>query len=274
MRLATVRTSDSTTSAVRIDGQSAVVLPAPDIGGLMRNPKWREEAATHDGRRVDVADVAFVAPIATPGKVVCVGLNYRAHIEEMGRELPTMPTLFAKYPEALVGPRDDISLPRESAAMDWEGELAVVIGSTVRRADTTAAGSAIAGYTVLNDVTARDFQYRTSQWLQGKTFESTTPLGPVLVTPDDFDTDTAEITTLVDDEVVQRAPIADLVFGPIDLVSYISTIVSLNPGDVIATGTPSGVGHGMSPKRYLADGTRLVTRIDGIGELDNICRVD
>jgi acylpyruvate hydrolase len=156
--------------------------------------------------------------------------------------------------------------------MDWEGELAVVIGTTVRRADEEAARAAIAGYTVLNDVTARDFQYRTSQWLQGKTFESTTPFGPVVVTPDDFDL-AARLTTSVDGEVVQSATVADLVFGPVELVSYISTIVSLRPGDVIATGTPSGVGHGMSPKRYLAEGTRLTTRIEGIGELDNVCRV-
>ena len=178
MRFATVRTGSSATSAVRIDGKNAVYLPASDLGELMQNPNWRDEAATHSGRQVDVADVAFVAPIAVPRKVVCVGLNYRAHIEEMGRELPSMPTLFAKYPEAIVGPRDDIVLPPESAAMDWEGELAVVIGSTVRRADHAAAREAIAGYTILNDVTARDYQYRTSQWLQGKTFESTTPLVP------------------------------------------------------------------------------------------------
>ena len=273
MRLATVRIGASATQAARIEGETAVLLSASDLGELMRNPDWRSAAAAESGREVAVADVAFVAPIATPGKVVCIGLNYRAHILEMGRELPSVPTLFAKYADALIGPRDDIVLPRESEAMDWEGELAVVIGSTVRRADADAARAAIAGYTILNDVTARDFQYRTSQWLQGKTFESSTPFGPVVVTPDEFDPD-ARITTLVDGEVVQNATIADLVFGPVDLVSYISTILSLRPGDVIATGTPAGVGQGMSPKRYLADGTRLTTRIDGIGELENICRVE
>jgi acylpyruvate hydrolase len=273
MRLATVRTGDSVTAAARLDGETAVLLPATDLAHLMANPNWRSDAAAATGAEVSAANISFAAPITAPRKIVCVGLNYRAHIEEMGRELPSVPTLFAKYPEALVGPRDDILLPPESAAMDWEGELAVVIGSTVRRADPSAAREAIAGYTVLNDVTARDFQYRTSQWLQGKTFESTTPLGPVLVTTDEFDKDAAHITTIVDGEVVQHAPIADLVFGPVELVSYISTIVSLHPGDVIATGTPSGVGHGMSPKRYLGEGTRLTTRIDGIGELDNACRV-
>jgi acylpyruvate hydrolase len=269
MRLATVR-SGTATSAARLDGDTAVLLPAADLAELMRDPDWRTVAATATGRAV--ADVTFTAPIVAARKVVCVGLNYRAHIVEMGRELPAVPTLFAKYPEALVGPRDDIVLPPESEAMDWEGELAVVIGATVRRADEETALAAIAGYTVLNDVTARDFQYRTSQWLQGKTFESTTPLGPVVVTPDEFDL-SATLTTAVDGEVVQSATVADLVFGPAELVSYISTIVSLHPGDVIATGTPSGVGHGMSPKRYLADGTRLTTRIEGIGELDNVCRV-
>ena len=271
MRLATVRTKSGETAAVRLEGGAAVALGATDLADLMRNPNWRKDAAVATGPEIDESGVAFMAPVLAPGKVICVGLNYRTHIEEMGREIPTFPTLFAKYSEALIGPAEDIVLPPESTAMDWEGELAVVVGSTVRRADAASAAAAIAGYTVLNDVTARDFQYRTNQWLQGKTFESTTPVGPVVVTPDEFDAD-AELSTLVDGEEVQRAPLADLVFSPADLVSYISTIVTLQPGDLIATGTPSGVGQGMSPKRYLREGTRLTTRIDGIGVLENTCR--
>jgi acylpyruvate hydrolase len=271
MRLATVRTKSGETSAVRLDGGAAVTLPATDLADLMRNPNWRADATGATGPELAESEVTFIAPVVAPGKVICVGLNYRAHIEEMGREIPTVPTLFAKYPEALIGPGEDIVLPPESAAMDWEGELAIVVGSSVRRANPDSAGAAIAGYTVLNDVTARDFQYRTSQWLQGKTFESTTPVGPIVVTPDEFDFD-AQISTLVDGDEVQRAPVADLVFGPAELVCYISTIVTLHPGDLIATGTPSGVGHGMSPKRYLCEGTRLTTRIDGIGVLENTCR--
>ncbi len=213
--------------------------------------------------------------LPSPGKIVCVGLNYRSHILEMGRELPAHPTLFAKYIDALVGPYDDIELPPESDAMDWEAELAVVIGRSVRRADADAATAAIAGFTAINDVTMRDWQYRTPQWLQGKTFESTTPLGPVLVTPDDLPggvRPALRLTCRVDGELVQCADTADLVFDPVDLVRYISTIVTLRPGDLIATGTPGGVGHARTPPLHLRNGQILETEIDGIGELRNTVR--
>ena len=160
---------------------------------------------------------------------------------EMGRDLPEHPTLFAKYPEALIGPNDDIALPQESDAVDWEGELAVVIGKPARNAHRGARPrSAIAGYAVLNDVTMRDYQFRTLQWLQGKTLEKTTPFGPSLVTTDEWTP--GRRCSAVDGETMQEVPTADLVFTPANLVSYISTIITLNPGDVIATGTPGGVG--------------------------------
>ena len=191
-----------------------------------------------------------------PEKTVCVGLNYRSHILEMGRELPEHPTLFAKYSSALIGARDDILLPRVSDKVDWEAELAVIIGAPARHVSVEEAGAAIAGYSVCNDVSVRDFQNRTLQWLQGKTFESSTPLGPALVTLDEFD-DAAglEITCSVDGEQVQKALTSDLVFGPAALVSYMSDIFTLMPGDVIATGTPAGVGHARMPPRYLRDGS-------------------
>jgi acylpyruvate hydrolase len=152
-----------------------------------------------------------------------------------------------------------------------------VIGARVRHADEAQADAAIAGFTVLNDVTARDWQRRTLQWLQGKTFEATTPLGPVLVTPDELPGGVAPVLTLtglVDGEVVQKASTDDLVFGPVALVRYISSIITLSPGDVIATGTPGGVGHARKPPRYLGEGSRLVTEISGIGRLDNTARPD
>ena len=207
--------------------------------------------------------------IVAPQKVVCVGLNYRNHILEMGRELPEYPTLFTKYPESLIGPRDDIQLPPESDAVDWEGELALVVGKTVRRATAEQAAEAIAGYSVLNDVTMRDWQYRTPMWFQGKAWENSTPIGPVFVTPDEIPAG-ATMTTRVDGEVVQSTPIDDLVFDSAALISYISTIFTLNPGDVIATGTPGGVGHARKPQRYLTAGQTLSTSIDGIGELVNL----
>jgi acylpyruvate hydrolase len=271
VRLATVRSGDGTT-AVRLDGDTAVDLGYADVGALLADPDWRA-LGTRDGARLPVADLSFAPLIPRPEKIVCVGLNYRNHILEMGRELPEFPTLFAKYPPALIGATDDIMLPDDSAAMDWEAELAVIVGRPVRRADRPEAAAAIAGYSVLNDITARDWQYRTAQWLQGKTFEATTPLGPWLVTPDEAP-DNPEVSCEVDGEVVQRAPAGDLVFGPAELISYISRILTLVPGDVIATGTPGGVGHARKPPRHLAEGSVVVTRIEGVGECRNVCRAD
>ena len=207
---------------------------------------------------------------------MCVGLNYRTHILEMGRELPEHPTLFAKFTDALVGATDDIFLPPESSAMDWEAELAVVIGRSVRRADDDQAAAAIAGFTVINDVTMRDWQFRTREWLQGKTFEGTTPLGPVLVTPDELHggvRPSLPMTCAVNGEIVQQADTGDLVFDPVALVRYVSTIGTLRPGDIIASGTPGGVGHARTPPRYLHAGDTVVTKIDGIGQLTNVVKV-
>lgn len=261
------------TVAVRVDDDAAVEIGPPDVGALLADPAWRDVAPTADRARHALADLvprAWAPPVVRPGKIVCVGLNYAAHIREMGRDLPTHPTLFAKFPEALIGPYDPIVLPAHAAgAVDWEGELAVVVGARARRVDEAAAARAIAGYAVLNDVTMRDWQYRTPQWLQGKTFEATTPFGPWLTVPDDAGSPAGELRTEVDGEVVQRTPVDDLVFGPAALVSYISQVVTLNPGDVIATGTPGGVGHARDPQRYLAPGQVLTTAITGLGELRN-----
>jgi acylpyruvate hydrolase len=198
--------------------------------------------------------------ILRPEKIICVGLNYRNHILEMGHELPAFPTLFAKFAPTLIGAFDDIVLPDVSEQVDWEVELAVIIGRSVRHADEDGAEAAIAGYSVLNDVSARDWQSRTSQFLQGKCFEATTPIGPALVTTDHpgvvgpFD-----IRCKVNDEVMQESDTSQLVFG-------------LNPGDIIATGTPGGVGHARKPAVYLGDGDVVTTTIDGVGECRNPCR--
>lgn len=271
MRLATLRTADGT-RAVRLENGSYIDLGVPDVGALLNRPDWASYAADAAGPAYDPAAADLAPPVPRPGKILCVGLNYRTHILEMGRELPAYPTLFAKYPEALIGPADPILLPPESGAVDWEAELALVVGRTVRRASAAEAARAIAGFTVLNDVTMRDWQYRTPQWLQGKTFEGSTPTGPVLVTPDELPGGTAPalmLTGSVDGEIVQKASTDDLVFKPVALVQYVSTILTLRPGDLIAAGTPGGVGHARQPARYLANGMRLMTEISGIGRLDN-----
>ncbi len=267
MKLATVRTATGTTAA-RLTDDGWVDLGVGDLGELLAFPDWRERAAAA-GTPLGPDAPEFAPVVPRPGKVLCVGLNYRTHILEMGRELPEHPTLFTKFAEALIGPRDEIQLPPESDKIDWEGELAVVIGKPVRRASAEEAEAAIAGYAVLNDVTMRDYQYRTTQWFQGKAWENSTPLGPVLATRDEIPAD-AEMVTRLDGEELQRTPIDDLVFGPVDLVRYISTIFTLQPGDIIATGTPGGVGHARKPARYISAGQTLSTSIDGIGELVNV----
>jgi acylpyruvate hydrolase len=273
MRLATIR-HEGTTVAVRIDGDDAVEVGAPDVGAVLRDADWLRTAASADGRRHPVGSLDYAPLVVRPEKIICVGLNYRHHILEMGRELPDYPTLFAKYTSSLIGARDEIVLPAVSSTVDWEAELAVVIGAPARHVTLAEAQAAIAGYSVLNDVSVRDYQNRTLQWLQGKTFESSTPLGPELVTLDDgaLGTTGLEISCEVDGELVQKASTADLVFGPAALVTYISDILTLVPGDVIATGTPGGVGHARTPPRYLDDGSIVVTRIEHVGECRNLCR--
>jgi acylpyruvate hydrolase len=267
MRLATIRVAAGT-EAVRVDGDTAIEIGVRDVGALLADPGWRERASAADGPRHMASSLDYAPVVPRPGKIVCVGLNYRTHIQEMGREVPPYPTLFAKFAEALIGPYDDLVLPAESDAVDWEAELAVVIGHRVRHADRDSARAAIAGYAVANDVSMRDWQFRTSEWLQGKTFEATTPFGPHLVTTDEVAPD-AQITCEVDGETVQSSRISDLVFSPVELVRYLSTILTVSPGDVIITGTMGGVGHARTPPGYLHPGQKLVTRIAGVGELVN-----
>lgn len=272
MRLATVRI-DGSTRVVRVEGDRAIETGHGDVGALLAIPEWRFRAEVADGpaHSLEMLDYAPVVP--HPGKIVCLGLNYASHIREMGRDLPEFPTIFAKYPEALIGAHDDLVLPPESAQVDWEAELAVVVGRAVRRVDREQAAAAIAGYAILNDVTARDWQYRTLQWLQGKTFEHTTPFGPELVTPDEVP-DGLALSCSIDGETVQRADTSDLVFDAADAIAYVSQILTLHPGDVLALGTPGGVGHARKPERYLEPGQTLATKIEGLGECRNLCVAD
>jgi len=213
--------------------------------------------------------------VPNPRKVLCLGLNYESHILEMGRDLPPHPTLFGKFARTLTAPRDPIPLPPESSEVDWEAELALVVARTVRRASRREAIDAIAGYTVANDISMRDWQWRTTQWLQGKIFDSSTPVGPVLVTPDELGVDAGapdlEIRCEIDGQEMQRSHTGDLLFDPADIVVYVSTILTLEPGDLILTGTPGGVGAGRQPCIFLEPGQTVRTAVEGIGELVNRC---
>jgi acylpyruvate hydrolase len=273
MKLATIRNADGTTQAVRVDGTTATPVGQPDVGTLLRQPTWRELAESATGEALELVSAAYAPVVPTPSKIVCVGLNYRNHILEMGRDLPEYPTLFSKYADTLVGANDDIKRPAETEGFDWECELAIVIGSEVRRATTEQAEAAIAGFAVLNDVTARDWQFRTREWLQGKNWEATTPLGPWLVTPDELPggvRPALAIRTELDGEVVQQDNTGDLLFDPVALVEYVSTMITLRPGDVIASGTPGGVGHARKPARYMVAGQKLVTEVEGLGRCENL----
>lgn len=272
MRLATVEHEQST-SAARLDGDDYVLLPFRDVGELLSHPRWRS-AATADGDRIPASALTLGKLVPHPNKIICLGLNYASHIAEMGRPTPEFPTLFAKYDGALIGPNDDVVLPRVSDKIDWEAELGVVIGTAGRHVRPDDALDLVAGYTVVNDVTARDWQHRTREFLSGKTFEATTPVGPHLVTPDEVPEGASglKISCDVDGVEMQRSDTSDLLFSVRDTIAYISTIITLLPGDIIATGTPGGVGAGRDPQVFLSPGQLLGTKIEGIGELTNVCR--
>ena len=272
MRLVTMRTGNGT-RAGRLDGDTVTELPFDDVKAVLASgPDWAATAARATGttRALAGADLAPVVP--RPEKIICIGQNYLKHIQEMGAEQPKYPTLFAKYTRTLIGPRDDIVLPAASDNVDWEVELAIVIGRETRHVSEGEALGAVAGWTVFNDVSVRDWQRRTGQFLQGKTFERTTPVGPALVTLDEAG-DGSDLTLRceVDGQVMQDSRTSDLLFKPAELIAYISTIITLDPGDIIATGTPSGVGAGRKPPVFLKPGQTVRAVVEGVGELVNTC---
>jgi acylpyruvate hydrolase len=273
MRLGTVRLHDERgTAAARQEGDELVLLPWSDVGELLAcGEDWARRAAGERGERVPLGTASLAAVVPHPNKIVCLGLNYATHIKEMGRATPAHPTLFAKYDGSLVGAYDDIHMPSVSDDLDWEAELGVVIGRRARHVTTDRALDHVGGYTVVNDVTVRDWQHRTREFLSGKTFEATTPVGPWLVTPDELPPGAAGLTIgcSVDGRVMQKSNTADLLFDVAAIVSYVSTIITLLPGDLIATGTPGGVGAGRDPKVFLRPGQELVTFVEGVGELRN-----
>ena len=277
MQLVTVRI-DGATRAGRVSGDEIVLLDAPDVRAVLEagpvTSGGSPVAETGGAVALEGADLAPVVP--APDKIVCVGLNYRDHAAETNSPLPTAPIYFAKYRRALTGPYDPIRLPppEVSTKADWEVELAVVIGQEVRNASASEAAAAIAGFTVLNDVSIRDWQTRTIQFLAGKTFEGSTPVGPALVTADEIgDGLGLNVSCTVDGVTKQSSSTDQLVFTPAELVADLSTILTLDPGDIIATGTPGGVGMARDPQEWLKPGAVVRTAIEGLGEMVNTCVV-
>ncbi|WP_077488151.1 fumarylacetoacetate hydrolase family protein [Sinomonas mesophila] len=278
MELGTIRTAEGTSAAVRRDDRW-MPLGAPDLSALLARADWRTTAeaalaSAAPGAGVAGHDAELALPLPAPRKVVCCGLNYADHILEMGRDLPEHPTLFAKFADTLTGPTDEVAVPPAAqAALDWEAELAVVVGAELRGATEEEARAGIAGYTLANDLSVRDWQKRTLQWFQGKAWDATTPVGPVLVTADAIDPeDGIEIVCEVNGVRRQTGSTKTIVFSAAALVAYISQFTVLRPGDVILTGTPGGVGMGMQPPLYLADGDTVVVQAAGLGRLENTIR--
>ena len=222
------------------------------------------------GERIEAATASLLAPIPRPPKIVCIGLNYRDHAAESRMAIPDVPTVFAKFPTAAIGHRQPIVLPKASTKPDYEAEFAVVIGRGGRHIPEAAWREHVFGYTIFNDVSARDFQMATSQWMIGKTFDTFAPFGPAIVTADEIeDPHNLDISLTLNGEVMQNSNTRNLIFQVPRLIAYLSSVFTLEPGDIIATGTPAGVGFAHKPPRFLKPGDEVVVRIEGLGELSN-----
>lgn len=244
----------------------------PDVVSLIASGKTGDAAARQvsakDGH--DLASVKLLAPIPRPPKVICIGLNYRDHALESGMEIPKVPTIFNKFSSSVIGPGDNIVLPKNSEKPDYEAEFAFVVGRGGRHIPEASWRDHIYGYTIVNDVSARDYQMATTQWLMGKTFDTFCPMGPWIVTADEIaDPHALDIKMTIDGKVLQNSNTRELIFKIPALLAYISGVCTLEAGDIVSTGTPAGVGLGFKPPRWLRAGEECVVSVQGIGELRN-----
>jgi 2-keto-4-pentenoate hydratase/2-oxohepta-3-ene-1,7-dioic acid hydratase in catechol pathway len=279
MKLVTFRRPGQTPGAGVVSGERVISLAGAGYPDLMTLLALGDEARARVENWVynppaeavaELASVKLLAPVPRPNKLICVGLNYRDHAIESNMELPKVPTIFNKFATSVIGPGDNIVLPAVSSQPDYEAEFAFVIGRGGRNIPADRWKDHVFGYTLLNDVSARDYQLATSQWLMGKTFDTFAPMGPWIVSADEIeDPHALDISMTIGGEVLQSSNTRELIFKIPDLVSYLSSVFTLEPGDVISTGTPSGVGFARKPPRYLAAGDECVVRVAGIGELRN-----
>jgi 2-keto-4-pentenoate hydratase/2-oxohepta-3-ene-1,7-dioic acid hydratase in catechol pathway len=240
-------------------------------GGAATQAQAEEVLATVQAAdELDVASVGLKSPIPRPGKIICVGLNYKDHAAEANLDIPEYPTIFSKYANTVIGPGQPIVIPKVTQQVDYEGELAFVIGQRARYVAQEEGLAYVAGYLPFNDVSARDFQMRTSQWTIGKTFDTFAPMGPALVTADEIpDPHNLDIRVTIGNEVLQASNTRHLIFSIPQLVAYLSQVMTLEPGDVVSTGTPSGVGFARKPPRFLRPGDVVQVEIEGLGTLAN-----
>jgi len=247
--------------------EDLISVIAGGAAALDRVSRWLE---SHPATEPLDPRAKLPAPILRPPKIVCIGLNYRDHAAESKMAIPEVPTVFSKFQTAVTGHRHPVVLPRNSAKPDYEAEFAVVIGKGGRHIAEERWREHVFGYTMLNDVSARDFQMATSQWMMGKTFDTFAPFGPAIVTADEIaDPHNLAISLTLSGELMQSSNTSNLIFKLPRLVAYLSSVFTLEPGDVIATGTPAGVGFARKPPRWLRPGDEMTVRVEGLGELVN-----
>jgi 2-keto-4-pentenoate hydratase/2-oxohepta-3-ene-1,7-dioic acid hydratase in catechol pathway len=252
--------------AAGMDDMAAVLASGPEGRAKIENFVYHPPADS----TFPQSSVRLLAPIPRPGKLICVGLNYRDHAAEARQEIPTVPTIFAKFSNVVTGPGEPIVLPKISRKPDYEAELMFVIGTGGRHIAPKDWQRHVFGYTIFNDVSARDIQSLTSQWMIGKSFDTFGPMGPYVVSAEEIpDPHSLDISLSIGGEVLQHSNTRELIFQIPDLVAYLSSVMTLEPGDVVATGTPRGVGFARTPPRYLQSGDEVSVRIEGIGELSN-----
>ncbi len=267
------RTGSGEARLGRLDGDVITDAgPAPEAGFVPTAENWAliRDAA---GDTCAAADVQLLHPVV-PRKIIAIGLNYRDHAEESQLDIPEVPVVFAKFPSALIGHGETIVVPREETRPDWEAELAVVIAKRTYRATRENALDAVGGYTAINDVSGRRAQLETPlrQFVYGKSFDTFAPLGPSIASLDGVDLGDIRVSSRIGDEVLQDSNTRNLIFSVADIIEYVSRGTTLEPGDVIATGTPGGVGDGRDPKRYLQDGEVIEVEVSGVGTLANPVR--
>ena len=269
MKLITFRHNESVRGGVLED---ATVKPLAETGGddVLALIASGNAEPKFDGTTIPLSEVTLLAPLLHPPRIFGIGLNYREHAAESKMAVQAVPTVFMKLPSSICGPEADVVLPANATQTDYEAELAVVIGKPGFRIKPEEWEQHVFGYTIVNDVSARDVQLATSQWTLGKSFPTFTPMGPVIVTREEIaDPHALGIRLTLSGEVMQNANTRDLIFRIPELIAYISSIVPLEAGDVISTGTPPGVGLGRTPQRWLRDGEEMIIEIDGIGSLRN-----